>query len=722
VHAQDRFFQMDLLRRQPAGELAELFGSVAFPADRGIRLHRFRAMVGQRIRTLVPRQRGILQAYAQGVNAGLESLGAAPFEYLVLRTDPQAWKPEDSLLVVLAMFLSLQDEQGRGESALGLMHDFLPRSLFEFLTPRGTEWDASLTGEAFATPSIPDPEGSGQRQAGRRRQQLREPLDESPIQPKFRPGSNNWAVSGEHTQDGRPLLANDMHLSLDVPNIWYRASFAWKEDQAEHQVHGVTLPGVPAIVIGSNGSVAWGLTSGPVDTNDVVLLQIDPQDDQSYLTPEGPRRFERHTEVLKSSQGDQEELEVLWTVWGPVLPPDAQGRSRASRWVAHFPESLNMDVLDLEKAESVEAALDTANRMGVPPLNFIASDAQGHIGWTMAGRFPRRVGFEGRLPGSWADGSRRWDGLLDPSEMPRVVDPEQGRIWTANNRVVGGEMYRLLGDDGLGLGARARQIRDALLKIESATAEDLLKIQLDSRAVFLQRWHDLILEELTPEAIQAYPDLSEVRRLLEEWGGCACADSVGYRIVRAFRLVLANQIFNWIAAPCLEAVPRFSYTNEFPQWEGPLWKLVTERPQHLLDPEYQSWEEQILSTLDRVQEAMQRDGRPLAEQSWGKFNRSAIRHPLSSALGLGAWLDMPSVEMPGDTLMPRVQSPFFGASQRMVVSPGAEEKGIFHMPTGQSGHPLSPHYSDSHSAWVEGKPTPFLPGEPVHLLTLRPAG
>jgi penicillin amidase len=734
VHAQERFFQMDLLRRRAAGELSELVGEAALEIDREVRVFRLRAVARQATETLAGDERRLLAGYTEGVNAGLRALDARPFEYLLLRAEPRAWQPEDSLLCALAMYLTLQNQLPGLESTLELMHDLLPPELVAFLAPRGTEWDAPLEGEPFAQPEIPGPEvldlreepppavARGEREAPA----AFDPLRLADVGEAAVLGSNNWAVAGTHTARGGALLANDMHLGHAVPNIWYRATLVFPGADGEQRVSGVTLPGVPFVVVGSNGHVAWGFTNSQGDWADLVVLDPDPQDPGAYLTPEGPRRLERATETIHVKGGADETLEVLSTIWGPVLDEDHRGRRRALAWVPLLEGGLNAAHIRMEGVRSLDEALALAAAVGIPHQNFVCADSTGRIGWTIMGRIPRRVGFDGRRPTSWADGSRRWDGWLRPEEYPRVVDPPGGRIWTANARVVSGDALAIVGFGGYDLGARARQIRDELLALERATEADMLRVQLDNRAVFLERWRGLLLEALDHEAGAIDPRHAEARRLVEAWGGRASVGSVGYRLVRAFRTRVSRAVFDPLLAPCREADERLDYKGRRPdrglrQWEGPLWALVTERPLHLLDPGFESWEALLLASLDDVLDELTDDGAELAGRTWGDHNTVPFLHPLSAAVpALGRWLDMSPRALPGDGNMPRVQYTFAGASERLAVSPGREENGYFHMPTGQSGHPLSPHYGDGHDAWAQGEPTPFLPGPAVHVLTLRP--
>jgi len=720
LHAQDRFFQMDLSRRSAAGELAELFGAAALPLDRNARVHRFRALARRNVEQFEPGDRALFEAYAAGVNAGLAALRHPPFEYLFLWTEPRNWEVEDTLLVVFSMYRVLQDDTGKYESTLGLLHDQLPSQLVEFLVPRGTEWDAPLQGEPFETPPIPAPEVFDLRRESRTVARL--PRESAgPESLAIRSGSNNWAVAGSHTADGNALLANDMHLPLGVPNIWYRASFVWTEEE-EHRVTGVTLPGAPMMVAGSNGHVAWGFTNAELDLSDLVLLETEGD---SYRTPEGLRAFERYEERIRVDGAEDEVLEVLWTIWGPVIDHDHRGRQRALRWVAHEPDAVNSRLTWMERARDLDEALEIATQVRIPTENCVVADREGRIGWTLMGPLPRRRGAGGRRPESWSDG-RGWDGLLSPEEHPRIVDPPGGRIWTANNRVLGHEWLARLGDGQFSLGARARQIRDRLAEEDSATPESLLALQLDDRALFLERWRDLLLELLDETAVHDNEARAVLRRVVREgWTGHASLDSAGYRLVRAFRLYLADLVFDPITATCREADDSFRFRRTL-QWEGPLWRLVNEKPPHLLDPERSDWNEVLLAAVDQVIERFVDDDPAILERrTWGERNTVRLRHPISRALPpvldfVTDRLDMPAARLPGDAYMPRVQGLTHGASERFVVSPGHEEQGIFHMPGGQSAHPNSPYYRAGHSEWERGEPATFLPGPALHRLVLNP--
>ena len=749
LHAQDRFFQMDLSRRRAAGELAALVGPRALIADQQVRRHRFRAEAQRALGAMDPAWRRVLDAYTAGVNSGLSHLRTRPFEYLLLRQEPQKWLVEDSLLVVLSMFITLQDPDGTYEATLGTMHDVLPETMAEFLAPIGTEWDTPIVGSALAVPPIPGPEvyDLRSRRTGKPsptpNHQLSTPNRLRPLEQETSSrdthtgrwaldvgnwelgvdrdgaiGSNNWAISGRLTTDARALVANDMHLTVRVPNTWYRASLEWQgpADPAPHRLVGVTLPGVPAVAVGSNTHVAWGFTNSQGDWSDIVLLDVDPSDPGRYRTPEGWQAFDRYEERIDVAGEDARRESVRWTMWGPVMEPDYSGRLRAFRWVAHDAGRLASSIGGLESARTIEEAFDAVNGLGAPAQNFVVADESGRIGWSIYGSIARRVGFDGRRPVSWADGTRGWSGWLDRTEYPRVLDPKSGRIWTANARVVDGDMLARIGDGNYEVGSRARIIRERLERQDRFTAADLLNIQLDTSAQFLARWRALLLETL--KAVTDQPRI-RLREIVErDWDGQASPGSAGYRLARMFREEVSEAVIAFVLVECAEADPEFDY-HTVRRREGPIWKLISEKPMHLLDPQYASWDDLLLHAASEVIARAEREGG--LSEPWSRWNVTMYRHPLSAGLPFASrWLDMPLQPMPGDLYTPNMHWNASASSERMIVSPGREEEGIMHMPTGQSGNPLSPFYSNSHPAWVSGEATPLLPGPTVYTLTLTP--
>lgn len=742
AHGQDRFFQMDLSRRLAAGELAALFGAAALSQDELARPFGFRAIARRELDAATPAERAWVEAYAAGVNAGLGSLRARPWEYWLLRARPDPWRAEDTLLALHAMWWQLQfadvpRERVRREiearvaervaaASAGEADSSAARSVMQFLYPRGTEWDAPVFATAadlaeatggsgsFESPPAPPPELLDLRAPARPAAPAATPVASRPAmaegEPRLAAGSNNWAVAGRLAAGGAALVANDMHLSLRVPATWYRARLR----VSGQDYNGITMPGLPALVAGSNGRIAWGLTNSYGDWSDVTRVSCELRA-RRYLTDAGWRPFGRRAERIEVARAAPRTIEVLDSPLGVLLGAAADGRSCSLvRWLALEPGASNLRMLDFEQAGSVAEALALAPQVGVPQLNLVVGDREGHIGWTLLGRIPR--GFAGPStppPVAWRE----------PGEQPSISDPESGRLWTANARVVDGEAERVIAGDevesgaGYELGARARQVRDDLLALQRpATPADMLAVQLDDRALFLDRWRRLLLATLDEEALKNAPRRAELRRWVENWDGRAATGSVGYRIVREFRA--RTQQATWrmlLDALGVEA----AQAEAPPQFEGPLWRMVTEQPEHLLAPPWSGWREFLLSQADGTAEGLRASCGALPRCTWGARNVVRLRHPLSPALPwLSRLIDLPVLALPGDQDMPRVQMGAFGASERFAVAPGREAEGYLQMPGGQSGHPLSPWYRAGFDDWAAGRPAPLLPGETRHRLTL----
>ncbi|HVA54978.1 MAG TPA: penicillin acylase family protein [Gammaproteobacteria bacterium] len=721
LHAQDRFFQMDLMRRLASGDLAALVGPAALKVDERHRLFRLRAVAHQVMAQATPEQLKYIDAYTAGVNAGLQALRVRPFEYLLLRPRPRDWQPEDSVLVIFAMYFDLQDAYDRRESNLALMRETLPGPLFEFLDAPGTQWDAPLTGRAFTTPPIPS-----DKQVNIRSWPAADFADinhEHFTEPEVT-GSNSFAVDAAHSANGHAILANDMHLGLAVPNIWYRAQLNYPDPVHPGQnisITGVTLPGVPVIVVGSNGHVAWGFTNSYGDWVDLVMLHTKSDDPNYYLTSSGWHAFTHHQEIIKVAGHKDVIMDVRDTIWGPVEGEDHNGVLRAVHWMAADPYATNLELGDMDSVQNVQQAMAVANRSGIPEQNFLVADSAGNIAWTIAGKIPVRTGYDPEFPAYWDKAGVGWTSWLAPGQYPRIVNPTDGRLWTANARTVDGVMLKQIGDGGYDLGARAQQLHDDLRAQDKFSPADMLVIELDDRAVFLSRWRSLLLRLLTQENTKNNVQRAEFLHYVQNWGGKAATDSVGYRLVRDFRSRVDQAVFGALTAPCKKIDPDFDYTV-LTQREGPLWAMVTQQPANLLDPKYKTWDELMLAAVDQVDQTLWVPGSGFATRTWGMRNTVRIRQPMSRGLPiLSRWLDMPAVQLPGDSNMPRVQGVNFGASERLDVEPGHEQNGIFEMPAGQSAYPFSPFYRNSEPAWEHGLATPFLPGPVRDTLVFQPS-
>ncbi|GAA6173268.1 penicillin acylase family protein [Colwellia sp. KU-HH00111] len=728
VHAQERFFQMDLLRRNSAGELSSLFGSAALKYDTSIRVHRFRERALEIVKSLPAEQKALLKSYTRGVNQGLKYISSQPFEYLLLQQEPAQWSEEDSILVVFSMYLDLQYRDGQRERSLGLMKATLSNDVYDFLNPKGSIWDAAIDNSQFSPSSLPKkawPSASAAMVENRASaSKLTANNNTSQYLAKQFPGSNNWAISGDISSTGSAIIANDMHLGLSVPNTWFRASFEYPNNDKLIKVTGATLPGTPNIVVGSNGDIAWGYTNSYGDYNDVIKIET-VNDGSHYLTADGAKAFSFHKQLIAIKDQQPVEVTIKETIWGPIIGENHQGQLLAYRWVAHDLQAVNFTSKELELATSVKQAFDIASRSGIPAQNMMVGDKAGNIGWTIMGPLPIKFGDTGEIPTFWHQGDNGWRGYLTSAQYPRVINPANNRLWTANSRVVGDKMLQKIGNGGYALGARAKQIRDDLLALTTFDEQALLAIGLDDNALFLKRWQTFLLKQvLTPQALAKHKQFVEIKTLLDKQPMVqASSDSVSYRLVRNFRVNVRNLVFSQLNDTLKNIDNAFEPRSIIHQLETPLWTLITEQPNNFLMRPLSSWQaifnQALQQTFDDMTTLDSGEKQALTAATWGQQNTTDIKHPLSKAVPfIGHWLDMPANTLSGDSFMPKVQGKAFGASQRMVVSPGHEQRGIFHMPTSQAGHPWSPYYGAGHKDWEQGKASPFLPGETVYKLTL----
>lgn len=716
VHAQERFFEMDLMRRQAAGELAELFGINAISHDRKIRLLRLRARAIALLRQLPSDQVQLLDAYRTGVNHGLQALAVRPFPYLLTQSHPIPWRNEDSILVILAMFLTLNEENFSRELALSSMRALLPKPVYEFLTSPAGNWDAPLLDEPILLPQLPDATDIDLQLIKKHTS----PKNDFFLTEQF-PGSNSFAVSGKLT-GGAAIVANDMHLKLRVPNTWFRLRLIYPDATSDrvHDITGISLPGVPSIVIGSNRHIAWSFTNSHGDFADWVRISINDTDRTQYRNSKGWQPIQTFHETIRIKNSPDEQLTISETEWGPIIKQDYDQTPLALAWTALHPEAINLKLLELERITTAADAAILARQFGIPVQNFIVGDRDGNISWTLVGRIPDRFAdYDPQIPSDWSLPDTGWRGWLDYDLYPLLHNPDSGRLWSANSRTVSGEQLKRIGNGGYDLGARATQIRNGLFESDQFSIADLQAIQLDDRALLLTRWYELLLK--TVESIDTGEEwLPPIKTALADWTGKASVDSAAYNLVRGFRYEVIDTLMNGFVSQIRQNDAGFQFPR-LSQTEWVVWRLLEQQPPHLLPSQHRSWNELLHHCLQTITVQTNKNGHPTI-QKWGAVNSAQIKHPLSQQFPdwMARWLDMANDPLPGDHNMPRVQLPNFGASQRSVVAPGQEEQSYFDMPGGQSGHPLSPYYGSGHAQWVHGRPTPFLPGKVNRHMKLLP--
>lgn len=711
AHGQDRFFQMDLVRRLMGGTLAELVGGAALQTDREMRPYGYRAAAAAHLAALPPARRMALEAYVEGVNAGLRSLRRPPPEYLLLRTRPEPWSAEDALLTYLFFYHGLATHY-REQAHLREMYRLLPPEVAAFLSPETSRWDhpSPTPGAEPDVPPLAIPPAEVMELRGRVLE-LENARRAIRVYGDLPGGSNAWAVG----VPGEPaLVAGDPHLPMQVPGIWYRAEL--HAPAAGGPARGVTLPGVPGFFVGMTDRVAWSPTAAMVDQTDLVEVEMDPAHPLRYRVPGGWEDFQIFHDTLRTARGEGVPLERRTTRWGPVIRRSPDGVPLALRSPAFDLGGLTLEHLDLLEARDLDQVERILRTMGGPSLAVVAGDARGDVLWGVAGVLPERVGTDGRRPVAAGAGEVGWSGGRPEAQRPMVRDSTGGVVVTANHRFRPLEESREL--SGVWLSpTRATRIH-RLLAADARPDEALHhRHQLDTHSLEHEAIRSLLLD-LIPEADDD-PVLAGVREQVEGWDGRADASSLAFRTLEVARVALRGAALAPLLAPVVEASPRFRYT-----WllaHEPALRILEERPAHLLPDSVDGrritdWQDYLTHAVREAVTEAGGIGTP-----WGADNRAAITHPFSAAQPrLARFLDMPPDPLSGWAGVVRAQTPTYGQSLRFVGRPGHPEAAILDVPGGQSGHPLSPWYRAGHSSWVEGRAAPLAAGPAEHRLRLTP--
>jgi len=719
IHARERFLQMDLARREPAGELGLLIPD-AVERDRATIALGLRAVAERAVARLPESHRALLEAYAAGVNAQLAE--AKPLEYQLLKAECAPWTPVDSMLVQIGMARYL-DGSDRADRARSPLHGAFGEEVAEFLTSSRSALDMTIDGSASPdAPALPSPELLDLRPRGARELAPSHGGPALPGKPLARPGSNAFAVAASHTHDGRAIVGNDMHLALMAPNFWYRIDLRWDTGR----LVGLSLPGVPLLVQGTNGHVAWGFTNLTADLCDLVLVERTAEDRELHHAEGGPRPIVRRRVALGSGPTAQE-IETLSTAYGPVVAALPDGRLLALRSPLIVDAAIDFGLFDMAEATTLESALDCARRWQGPPQNVLVASGDGRIGWTISGSLPLRERPTPRIL-DWRE-APPWRGTIPHEAKPAIVDPPSGILTSGNQLPIApsGPLRGVLGVDEAH-GDRAHRLRE-ILAARSDWNEDMLHaVQLDVRSPRLLRWREAMLAALGDEPL-AEPSES-ARGVLAAWDGAVTAESSAPVLVDGFRREMALAFAGWLAAT-EEGVRAGLSPREAAAAidDEALLRALASRAPHLCgepthdDRDAGPWNRAARAWLARAAAASLAagDGAPRFVTR-GDRNRLVMRHPAADALGAAARLAaMPSAALPGHPTTVRVQTPGFGASQRSAVSPLHLADAVLVTPAGQSGLPTSPHFRSLHRPWQEGVSFPLLPGAPARRIVCSPA-
>lgn len=679
LHARDRMFEMDLTRRSASGTLSELAGGVTLPIDRLVRTLGLRQAGEAELAGLDPDARAVLDAYARGVNARIAQRGRliAP-EFLPFGA-PAAWTPLDSLLwgKTMAMYLS---GNWRAELARLALADRHTRAEIEALWPAAPGGDHP---EAAVTPALA---------ASARRLAAALPAFPDPFTlPQT--ASNAWAVDGRFSRHHAPLLAGDPHLAFGLPGFWYLARI----ETPGGVLAGATAPGLPFLVLGHNGHIAWSITTTGADTQD---LFVETPAGDGYATPTGPQPFVTRSETIHVRGGADETLTVRSTWHGPLVSDIV---AKAGPMLALAAGGLRADdaaaagLLALNRAHTIEDAGAAVARITAPVQNLTVADRD-RIGLYVMGRVPIRAAGEGRFPEPGADGAHDWTGWASGAELPRVVAPAGGRVVNANERIAPDDARPLIGHDGFG-DWRARRIRERLDLDHPRDAAAMAAIQLDT--------HSTWARDLLPTLLRVAPADARSGRalqLLARWDGNVDRDAPQPLILNAWlrRFVAYVLAARGIAEPGAAAAP---------------WPDLAAHAL-LVDASYcgpAGCSKQLTDSLAAsMAELAKTNGDNPATWRWGDAHRAVFAHPLLRFVPLLGTLFEARIETPGDeTTIDRggLASPGFidvhGPAFRGAYDLGDLDASRFVVAPGQSGNPLSGHARDFVQRWRDGGTVPL---------------
>ena len=691
VHAQDRFFQMEFMRRAGAGRVSEIIGASALPLDRWMRVLGLYRLAEAALKRLSPPVIESLEAYARGVNAYLDShSGLVSVELALLFATPEKWRPADSLVWARLMGMRLS-ANSRAETLRARLSEFLPTERIDELWPDIAR-DAPPTVAAPGRPSLFDTLLAHWPEA---------------IAPVT--ASNVWAVSGSHTETGSPILANDPHLGFRAPGLWYLARI----ETPTLAVAGATVPGVPMTILGHNGSIAWGMTTTDSDTQDLFVERVDPEDPNRYLTPEGSRRFDMRVERIRVRGGEDVTLAVRSTRHGPVISDvDAKTASIAKpgHVVALAAAALREDdmtgeaVWRLNRARTWEDFNAALAHFHAPHQNVVYADTGGNIGIVAPGRVPVRRSGDGRYPVPGWTGAHDWTGFIPYDALPRLFNPESGRIVNANHAVVGPDYpYRLGHGDTPPY--RTMRIHALLDAGKSRTRAEAGAMQSDAVSLAARELLPLMLG-----AVRETDSRAAVLARLRGWDG-----TMDRR--RAEPLIFTA----W-----LRALNRRLYGDETGGVFLGLWRLrpvfVRETLKRndgwcddIATPSRESCAEIVAEALDdALAELGTRYGGDPADWRWGDAHYAHFGHPLFGRLPLIDRLADIRIAADGGAFTvnrgqhrsARSDTPYasvHGAGYRAVYDLADLDRSLFVQATGQSGHLTSPHYRDLTPLWRDGE-------------------
>jgi penicillin G amidase len=704
AHAQDRFFQMEMLRRLAAGRLAEVVGPFAAGTDAHMRILGVDRMAEQDVANLPADIRTIYQRYADGVNAWLQTRhGVAADELtLALAPNPEPWTPAHSIAWTRLMSLRLVSNWGSELMRLRLAASLTPEQMADL-------WPDYPADGAITTPEIAE----AALAAARAIAAMSNPDD----------GSNAWAVTADRSATGAPLLANDPHLGLTTPATWHLV----RMEAPGFLLAGAASPGMPALVLGHNGHVAWGLTNATTDTSDVYIETIDPQNPDRYLTPDGPKAFEKLDQVIRVRFGKDRKITVRRTRHGPVISdgndtaPEGTALSLAHTGLLEN-EGAAVTLHRINRARKWGDMLDALKVTNGPQQNVFYAGPDG-VGMATGGLLPIRKSGDGYMPADGASGAGDWVRFADVSAMPQVFEPSQGWVANANNKIAPDDYPLWLGREW-GYAGRMQRIVDQLQADGAITPDRVAAIQTDVKSPIAIRLKPIMLSVLGESALT---DAAASRlEALNAWDNEMRMDDASPGIFFAWMRTAIRQIF----ADELD--------DDFAGWFGlraeVLERALTERPvwcDNIMTSETETCQSILKSAFEAAVLEVEASGGQ-DEPTWGAIHQVNFRHMGFGRLPvIGSLFNLRIPSPGGQETVNRAAMRFssntdpygqgHGPGLRALYDLADLDASRFMIGPGQSGRLFSDNRSSLAEKWRDGAYLTLGPlSAPSHVLTLKP--
>ncbi len=716
VTAQDRLFQMDGMRRFAAGELAEILGPEFVPHDREQRILGMREAARRRVETSPAESRLHLEAYARGVNAFIGShRDRLALEFRILRYQPQPWTPEDSALIAGQMVQDLTHYSYRNaltrEKILAKLGPELTADLY--VNSSAYDRPPGISRDVVAKPAYGESDDDDSAPANSVVRNFHPQwLPEDNLEPSLLAGSNNWVVSGAHTVTGKPLLSNDMHLGHQMPNLWYEAHLK----SGSLDVVGVSLPGMPYVLVGHNQRIAWGFTNVGGTVEDLYIETFNARG--QFLSPDGWKDPARRRETIHVKNAPDEQVDVVVTRHGPIITSLLPGETRpiALRWTLY--DGARNPFFAVNSAQNWEQFLDAFSQLDAPGQNVVYADVDGNIGYHATGKYPIRASGDGSLPQDGSNNAHEWTGYIPFGKLPSVYNPPSGIIATANSRITP-DKYPYSISTGWEAPWRTERIYQVLESGKQFSAADMLALQTDIYSSFDHFAAECFVSAID-HARNASPRVKQAAEIMRTWDGRMTADSAAPALLFEARTELSRLLLEGKLGKASGITYRWGMQSVW------LDNVLHHQPKRWLPGNFANYDQLLVAAVEAAVQLPESPGN-LESWKWGRVNPVEIQHPVLSHLPLPTNWTGPGVQpQSGSGYAVKAVTRSHGPSERMTADLANLDASTLNIVTGQSGNFMSPYYMDQWKAWHEGftyslaYSTQAVERERAHQLVLLP--